>query len=181
MGRLALILGGARSGKSSYAERLVADKAKVIYFATAEAGDLEMADRIERHRKNRPTSWKTVVSPTGLAERLRADAMDFEAAIIDCLTLYVSNLMTSGLGEGRIAAEIEELAAACREIAADVAIVSNEVGLGVVPANKLGRAYRDLLGRCNQLIAAAADDVYFMVAGIPVRIKGGELEIESSV
>lgn len=167
-----LILGGARSGKSAYAESLAAESSKVAYFATAEAGDVEMLERIERHRERRPPEWKTVVAPTGLPKALREEARGAEVAIVDCLTLYVSNLMGAGFTEEEVLSEIEDLAEACREVPADVVLVSNEVGLGIVPANQLARAYRDVLGRCNRVLAEVADEVHLMVAGIPLKVKG---------
>lgn len=172
MSGLVLILGGARSGKSAYAESLAAESSKVVYFATAEPGDAEMTERIERHRERRPPGWKTVVTPLGLPKALRDEARGADVAIVDCLTLYVSNLMGAGFKEEEVLREIEDLIGACREVSADVVLVSNEVGLGIVPANGLARAFRDVLGRCNRVLAEEADEVSLMVAGIPLKVKG---------
>jgi adenosyl cobinamide kinase/adenosyl cobinamide phosphate guanylyltransferase len=161
---LILLLGGARSGKSDLAVRLAARQhAGVVMIATGEAGDAEMAERIARHRRERPLTWTTIESPRQVEEAI-ANAPDDACMIIDCLTLWIANLLAV-----TIAAEIEELAAsAARRAAArrgTTIVVSNEVGLGIVPDNPPARAYRDLLGRVNASWAAAADRAYLLVAG----------------
>jgi adenosyl cobinamide kinase/adenosyl cobinamide phosphate guanylyltransferase len=160
---LILLLGGARSGKSATAVRLAADAhLPVTFIATALAGDEEMADRIRRHQETRPTPWKTVEAPLDLLGAVQsAAAGDF--LIIDCLTLWVSNL----LGEGAHAADVD---AAADLIVQELhgrrcVVVSNEVGLGIVPVNELARSFRDVLGSVNARFAAAADRALFMVAG----------------
>ena len=165
---LVLLLGGARSGKSRLAVRLATETgAPVVFLATGEAGDDEMADRIARHRAERPADWTTVEEPVALREAVAAAPPD-AALVVDCLSLWVANLL-----ESRPAAEIEAEAAAAAALAAGrtkTIAVSNEVGLGVVPATPLGRAYRDVLGRVNAIWAEAADEAYFVVAGRVLRL-----------
>jgi adenosylcobinamide kinase/adenosylcobinamide-phosphate guanylyltransferase len=170
------ILGGARSGKSSYAQELAGRLGRrVLYVATAEALDDEMRSRIEAHKRSRPSTWATIEAPRDVAEAIRSKTGDAEVVVIDCLTLLVANLMGGedeiGQWRDRVAAEVERLIALVDMIPSHFIIVSNEVGLGVVPANPLARAYRDILGEANQMIAGRADEVCFMVAGIPVPIK----------
>lgn len=178
---LILILGGARSGKSSYAQRLALERAgrDVLVVATAEAGDAEMRERIRVHQRERPAGWRTLEAPLDVGPQISTAAGAAQIVVLDCLTLLVSNVIVA-LGETAsaqtadlaVTREIESLLAAYRAGAATWMIVSNEVGLGVVPAFSLGRTYRDALGRANQTLAAAADHVLFMVAGLPLRVKG---------
>jgi adenosylcobinamide kinase/adenosylcobinamide-phosphate guanylyltransferase len=175
--KIVLILGGARSGKSAFAQRLAGQMGKkVLFVATGEPLDEEMKARIEQHQKSRPKSWRTLEAPRGIGRALKEQSGDADMAVIDCITLLVSNLMEAEIdcneAESRLAAEINELIAAVDTIKADVIMVSNEVGLGLVPDNKLGRIYRDLLGKANQLLAHHATEVYFLAAGIPLKIKG---------
>ena len=170
--RLSLVLGGARSGKSRYAESLVAAlpppwKAPWNYVATAEAGDSEMAERIAAHRARRGASWRTIEAPrdlTGSLQRGRGTPV-----LIDCLTLWLSNLMLAGVD---IDAEMEGLDVALSAAAAPIVMVANEVGSGIVPDHPLGRRFRDMQGVLNQRIAARADRVVLMVAGLPLALKG---------
>ena len=164
---LTLILGGARSGKSTRALALATGR--VLFVATAEALDEEMATRIAAHKAERPAGWDTLEEPRQIARALRAKAGDYDTVIIDCLTLWVGNLIEGGGTPGEWVAP---LLAAYRAGRADWIIISNEVGLGLVPDNPLGRRYRDALGVVNQMVAGAADRVTLMVAGIPVQIKG---------
>lgn len=177
MGKLTLILGGARSGKSTLAEKLAKQRGnRVIYVATAVAFDDEMATRIKNHRGKRPQSWITVETPTGISEAVQDHLDETDVILLDCLTLLVNNLFMkiSGdpnhLDEAQFAAVVEaEIEAILQVIeGSPVAwiIVSNEVGMGLVPPYPLGRVYRDLLGYANQRLAAIADEVYLMVAGI---------------
>jgi len=177
---LTLILGGARSGKSTYAERQAAAAgSRVLYMATAEAWDDEMRARIAAHRAQRPASWRTVESPrlVGAAARAALEH-DTQAVLVDCLTLLASNVIIA-LPEGSdeqaattaLDQELNALLAAYEESDAAWFVVSNEVGLGIVPAYPLGRIYRDTLGRGNQRLAAVADRVIFMVAGLPMTVK----------
>ena len=150
--RLTLVLGGARSGKSRYAERLVeAAAAAGTYIATAEPGDAEMAARIAAHRARRGPFWRTVEAPLRLAEAIEAEARPDRPVLVDCLTLWLSNLMLAG---ARLDEEIVTLCAAMRDAAGPVVLVANEVGLGLVPETPLGRRFRDAAGWLNQDIAA---------------------------
>jgi adenosylcobinamide kinase/adenosylcobinamide-phosphate guanylyltransferase len=165
-----LVLGGARSGKSRYAETLVTGAAAVgTYIATAEAGDAEMAARIAEHRARRGPFWRTIEEPIDLTGAIRRHAEPARPVLVDCLTLWLSNLM----GAGRtVAHESEILCAALRDAAGPVVLVANEVGLGLVPETPLGREFRDAAGRLNQDIAACADRVVFVAAGLPLVLKG---------
>jgi adenosyl cobinamide kinase/adenosyl cobinamide phosphate guanylyltransferase len=166
-GLLTLVLGGARSGKSLYAERLIAAVPPPwVYVATAQAFDDEMVLRIAQHRARRAEGWETVEAPLDLAGALMA-ASD-RPVLVDCLTLWLTNLM---LGGHDIAAATVALDAALDARAAPTVLVANEVGLGIVPDNALARAFRDAAGRLNQHLAARADTVLFMVAGLPMRVK----------
>ena len=177
-GELTFILGGARSGKSTLAEQLAARGERVLYVATAEGRDEEMRRRIAAHQAARPQHWDTVEEPLDLAGALRPVHNRYDTVLIDCLTLWVSNLLL-GRQPGAADDAIEErILNTARELLQLVAssgagwiMVSNEVGLGVVPGSPLGRTYRDLLGRVNQLIAAQARVVYLMVAGLPLQVK----------
>jgi len=168
---LILVLGGARSGKSRYAERLVeAAAAAGTYCATAEAGDAEMAARIAAHRSRRGAFWRTVEAPLALAATIRAEADPERPLLIDCLTLWLSNLMMAG---APVDEEFATLRMALRDAAGPIVLVANEVGLGLVPETPLGRDFRDAAGRLNQEIAALADRVVFVAAGLPLVLKGG--------
>lgn len=180
--QLTLILGGARSGKSSHAERLAAQRgAHVVYVATAQAWDEEMALRIANHRAQRPPHWRTIEAPTQVGAAIaaaEATAGDWEVVLLDCLTLLAGNVILAlpepveiTAAEAALRAEVDALLAAYQTSKASWILVSNEVGLGIVPAYPLGRVYRDALGRANQRLAAAADEVLFMVAGLPMRVK----------
>lgn len=164
-----LVLGGTRSGKSAYAER-AATGARPAYLATAEPGDEEMRARIERHRSERQPAFVTYEEPLAVVERLAATGEGHDVVVLDCVSLWISNLMAAAEDvEARVAALVEWLAHNGRP---RLIIVSSEVGLGVVPEHPLGREYRDLAGRAHQRLAAACDTVVLMVAGLPVAIKG---------
>ena len=188
---LIFVLGGARSGKSAFAERLAAlrqaqEGGRVLYVATAEALDADMERRIANHRRQRPPEWDTLEEPLNLASALPDALQGYDTCLLDCLTLWVSNMLLSiegrphpnppPEGEG-VAVEQEILASAQRlmevyeKSPATWIVVSNEVGLGVVPPSRLGAAYRDALGRVNQAVAARADKVYFMAAGLALEMK----------
>ena len=163
-----LVLGGARSGKSRFAEGLVAAGGRrPVYVATARAGDEEMAARIAAHRARRGAAWSTVEEPLGLAGALAALDAD-AAALVDCLTLWLANLMEAGRD---VDAERRALVAALRRLPAPAVLVSNEVGHGIVPDNALARRFRDAAGLLHRDIAEIADRVYFVVAGLPQRFK----------
>lgn len=184
--RLTLLTGGVRSGKSGRALALAHERAAnrpVLFVATAQALDDEMRGRIAAHQAERPTGWSTLEEPISLAERLDellSAGNGPDLVVIDCLTLWVSNLLLALPGnadaEGVIADRTRGLLSVIDAHGADVQtiIVTNEVGLGVVPSTALGRHYRDALGRANQLVAAAADEVILLVSGIDVRIKPRE-------
>lgn len=178
--QLIFILGGARSGKSSYAQDLAGEIGgdSVLYVATAQALDDEMAARIAAHQASRPADWQTLEAPAQVGPQITAAAADCAVVLVDCLTVLTSNVIL-GLGEepelaaaeAAVQAETEGLLEAYRAGNATWIVVSNEVGLGLVPAYSLGRTYRDALGRANQRVAAAADRVLFMVAGLPMAVK----------
>ncbi len=175
MSFLIFITGGARSGKSKLALKLAERTGgKVAFIATAQAGDDEMAERILIHKKSRPKEWTTIEEPIDIPSAISKVA-DHDVAIIDCLTLLLSNLMLedNGLDEtDGILDEMEDLVKASGSFEGTVIIVSNEVGMGIVPENELARKFRDLAGRANQIMANAADEVYLCVSGIPVKLKG---------
>ena len=159
------LIGGARSGKSSLAVRLAsAFDGPVVVFVTAEPRDEEMAERIRSHRAARPAAWETVEAPLELLSAIR-DVGEPSCVILDCLTLWVSNALEAGDSEDEIDREARALASALAERAAPAIVVSNEVGLGIVPANELARTYRDVLGRVNGSFAAAASRSFLVVAG----------------
>ena len=164
-----LVIGGQRSGKSRFAEGLVVQSGLApVYFALNAAAATEMAERIERHRARRGAAWTTVEEPLELAAAIGAEARAGRAVLVDCLTLWLSNVLEAGRDAD---AEGTRLAAAVAEAAGPVAIVSNEVGSGVIPDNALARAYADALGTLNQRIAAAVPSVVFVVAGLPTILK----------
>ena len=177
--RLTLILGGARSGKSSLAEELARRSGRsVVYLATATPGDDEMRQRIVTHRTNRPRNWRTVEEPIDLPAALSVMGPG-DLALLECVTLWVSNLLLAGQRDespataiGRIIEHTEHFLSSLRGKNIWVIAVSNEVGMGIVPASEMGRTYRDGLGRVNQLLASRADCVYLMVAGLPLALKG---------
>jgi adenosylcobinamide kinase/adenosylcobinamide-phosphate guanylyltransferase len=177
---LTLILGGARSGKSAYAQRLAAGLGgPVLYVATAEAGDEEMRARILAHQAERPAGWRTCEAPRNTGAAIEAAAGDARVVIVDCLTLLANNVIVplpedtaAAEAEAALNAEVAGLLAAFGAGSAHWLVVSNEVGLGLVPEYPLGRVYRDALGRANQRLAEAADNVLFMVAGLPLVVRG---------
>jgi len=172
---LTLILGGARSGKSRFAQSLCSTAQRVAYLATALPQDDEMRARIARHRLDRPSTWATFEEPLKIAEVVEQQGVSFEIILIDCLTLWLSNWCWEYRGqaieqlEGSVLGEIERLSAASEK--GHLITVSNEVGCGIVPASIIGRQFRDLQGMVNQRVAGAAQTVYHMVAGIAVPIK----------
>jgi adenosylcobinamide kinase/adenosylcobinamide-phosphate guanylyltransferase len=162
-----LVVGGARSGKSSFAERLARDCGlRVTYVATCEARDDEMSERIAHHRERRPPEWRTVEEPLLLADALQRDAAGDTCVMVDCLTLWLTNVL---LGEHE--EEIDKLLAALPALPGRILLVSNEVGWGIVPENALARRFRDEQGRLNQRIAAIADEVTLVAAGLPLKLK----------
>jgi adenosylcobinamide kinase/adenosylcobinamide-phosphate guanylyltransferase len=167
-----LVLGGARSGKSRYAVALGrAGAGRVVFVATAEAGDAEMAARIARHRAERPPEWHTIEAPGAVVEACARAAAAADLLIVDCLTVWVANLLLGGAREEAILGEADALARLVRAATPPVLMVSNEVGEGVHPPTAAGMRFRDALGAVNQRIAAAAPVVTLMVAGIPLAVK----------
>lgn len=182
MGKLTLILGGARSGKSTYAERLaLLCPGRVTYIATAQALDDEMAARIRAHRAKRPERWQTLEIPSGVGRALGEHPPRADLIVLDCVTLLVSNLALLAAPDvdhpdetavmAWVGAEIDQLLAAIQAGPAEWVVVSNEVGMGLVPPYPLGRIYRDALGWANQRLAAAAGKVIFMVAGRAMKLE----------
>jgi len=185
---LVLVLGGARSGKSAFALKLAQEAGgRVLYVATAQPGDDEMRWRIARHRRARPRSWRLLEEPLAVDAALAPLLDDTDIVLMDCLTIWVSNLLLSALPGGIVKGPAEAAAAervvdeaigallrSYRNGTASFIVVSNEVGLGLVPEHPLGRLFRDVLGRANQRVAARADKVYLLLAGIAVDVKALE-------
>jgi len=178
-----LIIGGARSGKSSFAQELALKSGEpVLFVATAEASDEEMRHRIEEHQRARPSAWSTLEVTTHIGREILQKIDESQVVIIDCITLLVNNIFSqyshqnteqidAPLIEKKLTDEISELVECINQVDANFIIVTNEVGTGLVPANKVGRLYRDLLGKANQILAQRADKIYLMVAGLPLPIK----------
>lgn len=180
------ITGGARSGKSTFAEKMAKNLGeKIIYIATAEAKDAEMEKRIEIHRKRRPENWLTIEEPLYLSKVFKKISREVlykehDGVLVDCIAFYTSNWVLKDFSEEidiqskireNFLRELDEMLKSAKFLNSKVIIVSNEVGLGIVPEYPLARFYRDLLGEANQRIAEASDEVYFMVSGIPIKIK----------
>jgi len=163
-----LVLGGARSGKSRYAESLVENTGAGLYVATAQVRDGEMAERVRLHKDRRGDAWATLEEPLDLVSVIANHANPNHMILVDCLTLWLSNLMEDGRD---IDVETAELCAALKAAKGSVTLVSNEVGMGIVPDNALARDFRDHQGRLNQAVAAAADRVVFVAAGLPLTLK----------
>ncbi|MCY3567866.1 MAG: bifunctional adenosylcobinamide kinase/adenosylcobinamide-phosphate guanylyltransferase [Chloroflexi bacterium] len=171
--RLSLILGGRRAGKSSYAQRLAQERSgdgRVLFVATAEALDDDMSARIQKHREDRPSEWDTLETPLDIVGDLSPVADGYDIVLLDCLTIWVSNLMLAE-ADLDVLDETGRLLDCYQAGDASWIVVSNEVGLGVVPVNRLARDYSDQLGRVNQQFAAEADEVTFIAAGLPLQLK----------
>ncbi|SDH89511.1 bifunctional adenosylcobinamide kinase/adenosylcobinamide-phosphate guanylyltransferase [Desulfosporosinus hippei] len=198
MSQFTLITGGARSGKSSFAELLAAqDNRPVIYIATAQIWDGEMAIRVKKHQQQRPSSWRLIEEPLEIGQTLTQLKDEEGVILLDCVTLWLTNMLLAGQAEHssqeangsastpdspdqshlynhvepKVLAAVKEVAGLAQEIKPKVIFVSNEVGQGIVPENPLARAYRDLAGRSNQLLARSADHVYMVIAGLPMDLK----------
>lgn len=179
MGQLILVLGGARSGKSTFAQQLAEKMGgeRVLYVATAKAGDKEMQQHIEKHQRERPTDWRTLEAQRNVGRAITRHIGDAEVVLMDCLTMLVSNLLmdvedaSTAETKAKVMTEVQGLTTCAERAPGPLIVVSNEVGMGLVPPYPLGRTYRDLLGQANQALAQKADEVYFMVAGIPIPIK----------
>lgn len=194
-GSLYFLLGGARSGKSDYGLELaqaLAGDGPILFIATAQAGDDEMAERIARHRSERPDHWQTLEAPLRIGQHWRNYPIPNtqyppSVAILDCLTLLVANLLFAegadpetdpeSLFQAQVDGEIDELLAAQSALGLPLIVVSNEVGLGIVPVGRISRLYRDLLGRANRRLAAAADHPIFLLAGIPLDLKRWQVDM----
>ena len=192
--RLSLLIGGARSGKSALAERLArASHRPVLFVATMEPGDDELRARIADHRSSRPAHWRTVEAPLDVVAAIHDRARSGDFVILDCVTLWVSNMLLRSLADPDVVTPAEAAAAveSCAAAAADIldcagafdgefVVVTNEVGMGLIPPYPLGRVFRDALGRVNALIAARADRVYYLVAGLAIELKSaGALPIDA--
>jgi adenosylcobinamide kinase/adenosylcobinamide-phosphate guanylyltransferase len=177
--RLIFLLGGARSGKSTYGENWARENGRqVLFVATAQASDDEMRERIARHRATRPDHWHTLEVPLNVGEAIRQHSMRYDTVLLDCLTLLAANAIlqlpedcTQERAEAAVLSEVAALLEAYESSQATWLVISNEVGMGIVPPYRLGRLYRDALGRANQRMAQDADDVRLLVAGIPWRLK----------
>lgn len=169
---LLLVLGGARSGKSSWALRHVESHySSYLFLATARVNDDEMAERVRLHRESRGTRWKLLEEPLEVPRTLRTGPGDAEAVLVDCLTVWMSNVLIEK-GEAAVESYQDGLLEALSQRDRTIVIVSNEVGMGIVPETYLGRFFRDTAGRFNQRVAAMADRVVFMIAGLPMALKG---------
>ena len=187
-GHITLVIGGARSGKSAWADQFARKSGRqVLYVATATAGDDEMTERIAAHRSQRPSHWRTIEEPGNLLHAVQANATPGDAVVVDCLTLWVSNVLLKAIGperdadmmplsawtatEASVVNEAQALLTDARDRDLTLILVSNEVGMGVVPATSVGRHYRDILGRVNQVVGSTADALILMVAGLAVDLR----------
>lgn len=170
MAEITLVLGGVRSGKSRFAENLVSKSAKnAIYIATAEITDVDLQSRIEEHQNRRDKTWKTIEAPIAISSSLELFNQNHITVLIDCLSVWLNNLMVHGHNIKNLT---DGLIETLRSLHCGCVLVSSEVGFGILPENRLGRDYCDQLGLLNQKIAAIADNVYLVVAGIPLKLKG---------
>jgi len=171
--RIILITGGARSGKSRFAENLARSfGAPLGYLATGESRDAEMDERIIRHRERRGPEWSTIEEPLRLTETLAAHDGHFRAVLVDCVTLWLSNLLLAHDVPERVMTEVREFIDTAPILTTPLILVTNEVGMGIVPENRLARMFRDLAGEANELLAAVADEVHVVFSGIPLKLKG---------
>ena len=181
MAELTFIIGGTRSGKSSFARQIAKKHQGVCYVATAnlaqisQTNDSEMLQRIKKHQENRPENWKTIEAPLELDKVVSGLNGEYDAILIDCITIYITNMLLGDLSaeekEEYVIEAIERLCVVCKEVSPHVIIVTNEVGYGIVPENPLARKFRDISGYVNQLIAKEADSVFLVTAGIETKIK----------
>lgn len=174
-GKIIFVVGGAKSGKSAFAlKKAETMGGRKLYIATAQPLDEEMVERINKHREQRGDDWETVEEPINVVEVIKKNK-HYDVMLLDCLTLWISNLMheKSGVrGQGSVVKKaIKDLISACKESDVNIAIVSNEVGLGIVPDNSLARQFLDIAGYVNQRVVESADEVFFMISGIPMKVK----------
>jgi len=174
MAKVILITGGARSGKSRLAEKLALDYGEpLLYVATGSPCDGEMTERIRRHRERRGDAWQTIEEPLALADVLLGHDGYFSATLVDCVTLWVTNILFHhGENPGEALAEVRRLADLFPSLQSPLILVTNEVGMGIVPDNPLARKFRDLAGEANEILAAAADEAYVVFSGLPLKLKG---------
>jgi adenosylcobinamide kinase/adenosylcobinamide-phosphate guanylyltransferase len=173
MSKVILVTGGARSGKSRFAERL-AERFDPMrgYLATGQPGDAEMAERIARHRGRRGSEWQTVEEPLEVTKALTANDGCFSVVLLDCVTLWLSNLLFHCQGVAEPLEQVARLTESFATLKTPLIIVTNEVGMGIVPEHPLARSFRDLAGEANEMIAANADEVYVTISGLPLKLKG---------
>lgn len=165
------ILGGASSGKSGFALKQCGNMKPRAFVATGQALDSEMTKRIRAHRRTRGSEWTTLEIPIDVAEWVRREGPRYPVVLVDCITLWLTNLQGQGLKSPQILSRIKDLSRAFRQVPGLVVAVSNELGFGLVPPDPTSRRFRDLSGQVNQMMASAADEVYFVVSGIPIRLK----------
>lgn len=165
------VLGGARSGKSRLALKLAGQALPKAFIATAEAGDEEMAARVRRHQRERDPSWETQEIPIDVSGWLATRGTGYKTVVIDCLTLWLANLLGSGIQASQVLSHVDGLMRSARTVTGTVVLVSNEVGMGIVPGHAATRQFRDCAGAMNQRVAEAADAVYLSVSGLPVKLK----------
>lgn len=173
MARVILLTGGARSGKSRYALTLASTYDRRGFVATAEAFDADMSDRIARHKEERGEAYRTVEEPLDVAGALRGLQGRVDVVVVDCLTVWLGNLMHHLGADLEVFGPVEDLIALVEAPPCDLILVTNEVGMGIIPGDAVTRRYRDLLGRLNQRLAECADEVILLVSGLPLRLKGG--------
>ncbi len=172
MAKTIFITGGARSGKSRLAEKLAENEGSPLcYIATGQPGDAEMAGRIAAHRVRRGEKWNTLEEPLQLAETVREADGRYRAVLVDCITMWLTNLLLTHEDAGKALAEVRKLSGLLAGLTTPLILVSNEVGMGIVPDNPLARTFRDLAGMANEILAASADEVYVTISGIPLKLK----------
>jgi adenosylcobinamide kinase/adenosylcobinamide-phosphate guanylyltransferase len=171
--KIIFVTGGVRSGKSRFAQEIAMKfPGSKAYLATAQALDEEMQKRINRHRKSRPRTWMTLEEPVHIGDVIQKEGRRFDLILLDCLTLWLSNLMMAGWSQKKILGETTRFLKMARRSSASFILVSNEVGLGIVPDNPSARFFRDVSGMIHQRVAQEADEVYFLICGLPQKIKG---------
>jgi adenosylcobinamide kinase/adenosylcobinamide-phosphate guanylyltransferase len=172
MGQITLITGGARSGKSRFAENLAMKQGEpLLYVATAASGDREMAERIARHQERRGAGWQTIEEQYDLAGVLKGHDGWFNTILVDCITLWLTNLLLKYEDKNAVLEEVRRTVTAFPALKTPIILVSNEVGMGIIPDNPLGRTFCDLSGEANEILAAAADEVYVTFSGLPLKLK----------
>lgn len=169
--KLIFVLGGARSGKSTFALQQGKAKSPRAFVATGEPFDQEMASRIQKHQRSRGRGWATLEIPTRISEWLAEEGSGYSSIVVDCLTLWLNNLLRDKVRPSQVPTHVRAFLRSARACPGQVVVVSNELGLGLVPGDAISRSFRDVAGRMNQLVAAEADEVYFLVSGLPLRLK----------